>query len=129
MLEGKNEIVLTLFEATPEADAGPYYLKERLEFDGSELLPELRERMAEALIGMCLTYAADSSAMAPVQQKGDETFYPKRSAKDEELDVNKTLAQLFNQLRISDNDRFPAFFRMKGNKYIIKIYKDTREVP
>jgi methionyl-tRNA formyltransferase len=129
VLEGKNEIVLTLFEATPQADAGAYYLKEKVEFDGSELLPELRERMAEALIGMCLTYAANSSAMPPVQQKGDETFYRKRSAKDEELDVNKTLAQLFNQLRISDNEKFPAFFRMKGNKYIIKIYKDTREVP
>jgi methionyl-tRNA formyltransferase len=123
VLEGKNEIVLTLFEATKDADAGGYYLKEKVEFNGTELLPELREKLAERLVQMCLTYTSNYSRMAPVPQTGQESFYPKRTIKDEELDVNKTLAQLFNQLRISDNDKFPAHFWMNGNKYILKIYK------
>src|SRR5262245_16507360 len=63
VLQGTNEITLTLFEATKDADAGAYYMKEKVQFNGSELLPELRGLMAEKIVDMCLTYAANSSAM------------------------------------------------------------------
>ena len=53
-----------------------------------------------------------------------ETFYPKRTKKDSELDIKKSIKQQFNKLRVVDNERYPAFFIMNGQKYILKVYKD-----
>ena len=59
-----------------------------------------------------------------VKQNGKETFYQRRNPSNSELDINKTILENFNLLRIVDNLRYPAFFIHKNQKYIIKIYKD-----
>lgn len=51
---------------------------------------------------------------------GKESFYPKRSPKDSELDINKSLNEQFNLLRIASNEDFPAFFYKDGKKFILK---------
>ncbi|WP_252365672.1 hypothetical protein [Campylobacter jejuni] len=56
---------------------------------------------------------------------GKESFYPKRSPKDSELDINKSLNEQFNLLRIASNEDFPAFFYKDGKKFILKIYPDS----
>ena len=43
---------------------------------------------------------------------------------DTYLDTNKTIKEQFNLLRISDNKRYPARFKIEGKDYILKIYKD-----
>ncbi|MFC1540567.1 hypothetical protein ACFL4J_00850 [Candidatus Margulisiibacteriota bacterium] len=55
---------------------------------------------------------------------GEESFYPKRAPKDSELSMNVPLRDLFNKLRVVDNDRYPAFFVNKGKKYLLKIHKE-----
>jgi len=42
IMEGKNEIPLTLFEAVEGVDEGPYYFKDKLIFNGYELLQNER---------------------------------------------------------------------------------------
>ena len=59
-------------------------------------------------------------------QNGDESFYPKRTKKDSELNVSKTIKEQFNLLRVCDNEIYPAFFYINEKKYIIKIYKDDQ---
>jgi len=122
VLEGMSEIVLTLFEAALGTDAGPYYLKSCLHFDGTELYDELREKLAGRIIEMCREYVRQSETLKATPQTGSETIYRRRTTKDDELDVNKTLAAQFNHLRISDNEHHPVYFRINGHKYILKIY-------
>lgn len=55
------------------------------------------------------------------KQSGDESFYSNRGEKDSELDINKTIKEQFNLLRIVSNDDYPAFFVIDGHKFIIKI--------
>jgi len=121
--EGRNEIVLTLFEVVEAVDAGPYYLKETMRFDGSELLEELHRKMARAIIDLCVRFVAQYHELQPIEQSGAESFYRRRTAADDELDVNKTIAEQFDHLRIANNDTYPLYFNYKGNKYILKIYK------
>lgn len=121
--EGRNDIVLTLFEVVEAVDAGPYYLKETMRFDGSELLEELHQKMARAIIDLCVRFVAQYDELQPVEQSGTESFYRRRTAADDELDVNKTIAEQFDHLRIANNDTYPLYFKYKGNKYILKIYK------
>ena len=59
----------------------------------------------------------------PISQSGCPTFYGRRTPKDSQLDVNKTIAEQFNLLRVCDNLRYPAYFEYMGNKYILKIFK------
>ena len=57
-------------------------------------------------------------------QEGKSTFYPKRTLKESELNVNKSIKSQFNLLRVVDNERYPAFFHLNDKKYVIKIYEE-----
>lgn len=124
ILKGFDSIVLTLFEVVEEVDAGPYYLKKEIEFNGTELLQELRETMARKIIEMSVDYVSEFYNIVSIEQSGEETFFPRRRAKDDEIDVNKTISEQFNHFRIADNEKYPLFFYYRGEKFYIKIEKD-----
>lgn len=125
ILEGKNDITLTLFEAVEKLDAGPYYLKSMIHFDGTELYGELRRVLGEKIIEMAVYYVSNYDSLVPVHQTGKETIYPKRTIKDDELDIDKSLRELFNHFRIADNKNYPVFFRYREKKYFLKIYQES----
>ena len=125
VLEGKDEICLTLFEATEKVDAGPYYFKNHLELKSTDLLPDMRKKMAEEIISMCIEYAHNYHRYSPIIQKGQESFYSKLTEENHMLDINKTIIEQFNRMRISDNDRFPMWFEIENVRYVLKIYKDA----
>ena len=123
VLEGKSEIPITLFEATGSIDGGKIYLSKNIILDGSELVDELRKKQGEATIDIILEFINNFNKINGVEQIGDSTYYPNRTANDSELDINKSIAEQFNLLRVCDNERYPAYFHMNGVKYILKIYK------
>lgn len=123
IIEGKNEIPITLFEAVEGVDSGDIYIRETMKFEGHELLEELQDIQGKKIIEMVCTYV-EKYPMKGEPQKGEESFYPRRKPKDSELDVSKPLKDLFNQFRIADNEKYPTFFNLNGTKYILKIYKD-----
>jgi methionyl-tRNA formyltransferase len=124
ILEGKNEIPFTMFEAASGVDNGDIYMQDTLVLTGYELNDELRGKQADFIIDMCLKFINNYDVhKIPNKQSGEETFYPKRTAKDSELNINKSIKEQFNLLRIVSNDDYPAFFNIGGHKYIIKIEK------
>lgn len=127
ILEGRDEIVLTMFEAVEEVDAGPYYQKEKLRFEGTELLDGLQRKMAEKIIAMCLSYAKEPDAFPAIPQSGKESFYARPTKEDDRLDIDKTIREQFNHLRIADNERFPVWFNYQGKTYYLKIYQADKE--
>lgn len=124
VLADQKDIVFSLFEATADVDNGPIYLKQTLHLSGFELNHELRHLQAKMCIEMCLEFISHYHELTlhPQQPQGQSTFYPKRTAKDSELDPNKSLNEQFNLLRTVDNEEYPAFFLKDGHKYILKIY-------
>lgn len=127
ILEGKNEIVLTLFEVAAKVDAGPYYQKDKLVLKGTELYDELRSMLGLKIIEMCIYYVNNRADLKPIEQSGEETFYKRRTVKDDEIDPQKSIAGQFNHFRIADNDKFPLYFKHLGEEYILKIFKKTPE--
>ncbi len=123
ILEGKDTIVLTLFEAVDAVDAGSYYMKRSIEFDGSEMHDELRHILAEKIIEMSLEFIDKYSEMQPIEQFGQDSFYPRRTEKDDEINPEKSIVELFNHFRIANNEQFPLYFNHRGHKYTIKIEK------
>jgi len=120
--EGKNKIPITLFEADEKLDSGDWYLKDFIVLDGSELIDEIRKKQALKTIEMIERYLLNYPIKAN-KQIGKESFYQKRTPKNQELDINKTIKEQFNKLRVCDNKRYPAHFYINGKKYILKIYK------
>lgn len=129
ILEGKNEITVSLFEAEEKVDSGRIYLQEVIKFEGHELVEELREAQAKASIKMCLDFVRRYPAILKkgIEQIGQASYYPKRTPKDSQLDLNQPLLDQFNLLRIVDNDNYPAFFKLFGKTYIMRIEKFDSE--
>ena len=58
------------------------------------------------------------------KQIGKGNFNKRGYPKDSKLNINKTIKEQFNHLRINNNELYPSFFYYKGQKYIIKIFKE-----
>lgn len=121
ILEGKDSLVVSLFEAADKVDSGVVYFKEVVQFDGGELIDELRKKIEDATTALMKRFAAAYPDVQGKPQEGEESFYPRRTPEDARLDINKTIEEQFNLLRISDNERYPAYFERNGRKYTLKI--------
>lgn len=126
VVEGEDEISITLFEAAEKIDSGEIYLQDTIKLDGTELNSELKHKQGKKTKELILKFANKYPDINGKKQSGKETFYLRRRSEDSELDPDKTIREQFNLLRVVDNERYPAFFEMNGEKYILKIYKDDR---
>lgn len=125
IIEGENSIPLTLFEAVDAVDSGFIYLQEWIEFQGHELIDEIRASIAGKIATMCQKFIDSYPDIVERgrEQQGEESFYPRRRPKDSQLDIERSIKDQFDLLRVVDNKRYPAFFEYRGCRYILKIEK------
>jgi len=123
IIEGKNKIPISLFEAAENVDTGDVYILDYITLEGHELNDEIKHLQGEKTIEM-ITHYITQYPMIGNPQLGDPTYYLKRKEHDNELDVKKSIKEQFNLFRIVDNERYPIHFFMNGIKYKLKIYKD-----
>lgn len=126
VIEGKSEIVFTMFNAASGTDDGDVVMRRTLTLNGYELNSELRKKQAELTLQMCLEFYLNSEFyLPPSPQLGPATFYEKRTPSDSELDPDKTLREQFNLLRTVDNEAYPAFFKINGRTFLLRIYEQV----
>ncbi|MBU0660591.1 methionyl-tRNA formyltransferase [Patescibacteria group bacterium] len=125
ILAGETSVTNTLFKAVDSVDAGTIYAQNVMHFIGNELLDELHDIQGNAINDLIINFIKTypKGIENGYEQQGKETFYSKRTPKDSELDLNKTINEQFNLFRVVDNEKYPAFFYRGGKKYILKIYK------
>ncbi len=125
ILEGKNDIPIVLFEANEKVDSGVIYLKEIIHFRGTELVEELRAAQSSATFRLCLEFIDNYPGIIDkaFSQEGESSYYRRRTPEDSRLDPDKTIREQFNLLRVVDNERYPAFFEINGEQYILKVFK------
>ena len=123
ILEGKNVIPISVIEASDKIDGGDIYFKENLNLNGSELIEEIRKKLAKKIEHIVFRIIKDNNFKTK-KQLGNSTFFSKRLPKDSILDPKKTIEEQFNLFRVSDNEKYPVFFYLNGDKYYLKIYKN-----
>lgn len=125
ILEGRNRIPVTLLEAVDAVDAGPIYLQDWIDFKGHELIDELRDAQADVTINLCRRFVLEYPTIVyqSREQTGIASFYPRRRPEHSRLNPEKTILEQFNLLRVVDNERYPAFFKIKNSVYVFKIEK------
>ena len=126
ILEGVDKIPVTLLEAVDSVDAGPIYAQRWIQLDGTELVDEWRTLLADASVTLCADFVSrypDSLAFGRAQSSAP-TFYPRRRADDSELCLDKPLRESIDLLRVVDNENYPAFYRLKGKRFYLKVFSE-----
>lgn len=128
ILDGVDQITVTLLEAKDPVDTGDVWLKKKFNLDGHELLPEINEMLFKAELSLMTQAVEKFDEIVPTPQAGDGGSYlRKRTPEDSRLDPEKTITDQFDLLRVVDSQRFPAFFEFRGKRYLIKIEKDEND--
>ncbi|MCS6945107.1 MAG: formyltransferase family protein [Sutterellaceae bacterium] len=123
ILEGANELVVSAIEAVDEIDAGNIWAQTRLRLEGHELHDEINAALFSAELQLMDEVLERFGQIVPRPQKGEATFYRRRTPEDSRLDPALSLAAQFDLLRVCDPVRFPAFFEFRGHRYKIAIEK------
>ena len=128
VLEGESAITVSLIEAVVPVDSGPIVGQTIIKLCGSELVDDLRRHQSLATLHLLRGFLSNPKEAQQVakDQKGAATWYERRRPPDSKLDINKTIAEQFNLLRVVDNDRYPAWFDYGGERYVIKISKESQ---
>lgn len=131
IVEGSNNIPVTLFEAVGDVDAGDIYLVDYIKLEGYELNDEIKHRQGLITKKMVNEYIdcfiASGGNVEGIPQEGIDTFYPRRRQEASKLDTSSSIVEQFNTLRVVDNERYPAYFTHMGKKYIVKIYREDEK--
>ena len=124
VLAGENKIPITLFEIIDKIDSGDIWKKTSFTLEGHELADEINYNVSQKTLEL-MTFAIENfHSIKPIpQEKDGESFYPKRNPEDSELDINKTILEQFNLMRIADQNRYPCFFYNKGLRYKLTLSK------
>lgn len=124
ILDGKNKITVTLFEAADELDAGDIWKKHHLILEGHELFDEINAKLFAIELELMDFALENFNKIKPIQQKiSDDISYPKRTPEDSKLDPDKSIAEQFELMRVADTERFPCFFHFRGHRYKLILRK------
>ena len=126
ILNNKNKIYMSLIKAAKEVDAGPIYFQNFFMLDGTELSNEIRNIQGLQFLKIINKFLIKYPNVKSKKQTGKGNFNKRRYPKDSQLNLNKTFKEQFNHLRINDNELYPSFFYYKGQKYIVKIFKENK---
>lgn len=125
IIEGNNEITLSLLEAEDKVDSGNIWKKIKFKVSECALWNEINKQLFCAEIKL-INFAVESFnnvITQPQDQNRKPTYYPRRTPEDSKLDPAKSIESQFNKIRVCDPNRFPAFFELHGQKYKLKLEK------
>ncbi|HZQ72379.1 MAG TPA: formyltransferase family protein [Burkholderiales bacterium] len=125
VLEGRNRIVVSLLEARDAVDSGAVWAQRAIALEGHELLPEIEQKLFAAELDLMDFAVAHLDSAAPREQDAARTptVYRRRTPEDSRLDPTRSIAEQFDLLRVCDAERYPAFFELRGCRYIVTVRK------
>jgi methionyl-tRNA formyltransferase len=129
ILEGRDTVTVTLLEAEDAVDSGAVWQKMQIHFEGHELCDEIHAALFDAELALMDFAVENLDMIQPMPQTGEGSHYRRRTPEDSRLDVNRSIAEQFDLLRVADTDRYPAFFDYRGHRYQIQLKKADQHEP
>lgn len=130
ILNGAENITLSLIDAADNIDTGDVWKKISLPVKKHALWKEINHILFQGELEL-MTWAIHNHAnIVPEIQDVIETatYWPRRTEKDSRLEIEKSIKEQFDLLRICDPDRYPAYFEMHGRQYKLRVdYYDEEE--
>jgi methionyl-tRNA formyltransferase len=125
LLDGESQITVSLLAADDPVDSGDIYQQELFDVAAGELLSEINEKLFAAELNLMDWAVANFGQYTPIKQAGDPSYCARRTPADSFIDVDKSIREQFDVLRLADQVRFPAYFDIHGRRY--KISLETME--
>ncbi len=125
LIQGAELITLSLLEAEDAVDSGMIWKKISIKIPKHALWDEINHILFSAEIQLIQDAIRNFGKIKPTAQLGTEyeSYYPKRSPNDSRIDPFRSIADQFDQIRVCDPNRFPAYFDLLGQRYILKLEK------
>lgn len=125
ILEGRDRISVTLLEAEDKVDSGAIWDQRVCPIPRHALWDEINHAIFEAELALMDFAVAEFSSCKPVPQDENEppSYYAKRTPAHSKLDPESSIAEQFDLIRVSDPDRYPAYFDHLGHRYRVRIEK------
>ncbi len=127
ILKNKKKIFFSLIKAEKKVDSGPICLKIPFYLNGLELYEDMRKKQGDAVVNLIQKFLVKYPKINFSPQIGKPNFNKKRKNTDYEISFYKSIRSQFNILRISNNDNYPAYFKYKNQKFVLKIYKEKKD--
>ena len=125
----RPNLTVSLFQANAKIDKGYIVTQVNVPIELTDVYEDLERKRLEGIQLAFEVFLEELSEGCIVlrRQTGSSSYNKKRSITNSELDVNKTLAELWNHIRVCDNDKFPAYFKVGGKKITInyKVEDDS----
>jgi methionyl-tRNA formyltransferase len=122
VLNKLSQVTVTLLKAGAGVDDGPYAFKGEFSIEPIDTIASLYKKDHEisAELYRKLIDAVISDTLRLQEQTGVPSVWRRRTPADSQLDPAKSLADLWNHIRICDNDRYPAFFMIGDWKVLLR---------
>tara|TARA_B100001057_G_scaffold111913_2_gene110032 strand:- start:6783 stop:7427 length:645 start_codon:yes stop_codon:yes gene_type:complete len=125
ILNGKTNIVFSLFECSEKTDKGKIYFKKKIKFPSTLIFEEIKIRQMNSAFSLIEKFFENYSSKKNIKsytQRGKVSYFKKIKPDMSKLDINKSIKSQFDIIRTRDNENFPSFFVYKKRKFVIKIY-------
>ncbi len=121
MINREENFTLTLLEADNPVDSGKIWKKIKLNLDDTLVFSEIMLEITRGTIELMDFALVNFDSVDPVAQFGVPTYHDKRSPIDSEIKPAQSISDVFDIVRVSDPNRYPAHFTFRGRKYRITI--------
>ena len=125
ILEGKTVIVMSAISAEIELDSGPIWAKVSMNIPDNALYDEIYEiifinhlKLFEIVASMI-----DRNISPSPQISNSSSFYKRRKPEDSLVDIDSTLSDIFDLLRVSDPVHYPVHFKYRNETFKLSISK------
>jgi methionyl-tRNA formyltransferase len=126
IINGATDITLSLLEAEDKVDAGDIWKKVNVSIPKTTLFDEINELIFNSELELMDFAIENYNIIEPKKQPNiDSVCWPKRSPKDSMIDINQTIFEQFDLIRVCDPQRFPAYFYKDGIRFNIAIEKNN----
>ena len=123
IINGSEHITLSLIDAAENIDTGDVWKKITLPVKKHALWNEINHILFQGELELMSWAIQNYANIVPEVQDVSETatYWPRRTAKDSRLAIEKSIQEQFDLLRICDPDRYPAYFEMHGRQYKLRL--------
>lgn len=132
LVNGEQENGVTVHIVDEGVDTGPIVLQRAFRLSNFETSASLFRKTLQlepdVVVDALRRYEREGPSCATPQPPHKATRCLDRVPAHSEIDPEKPLASLFNEIRAADPDRFPAYFYVDGQKVCIRLWRPDKPV-
>ena len=129
LINNEKESGSTVHLLEEEVDKGDIVAQSHVCLGPFDTLRSLQRKVYEtepSLIIVALHNLDRGDTPRPQNEGASTSYAEKRRPEDSEIDPSKPLIELINEIRASNCEEFPAFFRYQGQKVCVKLWRANK---